>query len=118
VRSAVEGMCDAPLDIEDRQSGRMSARSATVNRAAARKAHKTLGRDEAMEKLNVMHESQPVRVDAMEIVRSMFDALESLYGRGHRMDVYTIAMIAGVCTAYDALGRPEVFSTPAAMGGG
>jgi uncharacterized protein (TIGR00299 family) protein len=118
VRSAVEGLCDAPLDIEDRQSGRMSAKTATINKAAARKAHKTMGRDEAMEKLNVMHENQPVRVDAMEIARSMFDALESLYGEGYRMDVYTMALVTGICTAYDSLGRPEVFSTPAAMGGG
>ncbi|BAI62892.1 conserved hypothetical protein [Methanocella paludicola SANAE] len=118
VRSAVEGLCDAPLDIEDKQSGRMAAKAATVNRAAARKGHKAMSRDEAMEKMNVMHENQPVRVDAMEIVRSVFDAIESLYGQGYRMDVYTIALITGICAAYDSLGRPGVFSTPAAMGGG
>ena len=118
VRSAVEGICDAPLDVEDRQNGRMSAKAVAVNKAAARKGHKAMGRDEALEKMNIMHENQPVRVDAMEIVRAMFDAVESLYGKGYRMDVYTMALITGICAAYDAMGRPLVYSTPVAMGGG
>lgn len=118
VRSAVEGLCDAPLDVEDRQNGRMMAKVASINKAAARKGHKAMGRDEALEKLNVMHENQPVRVDVMEIAGSAFDAVESLYGKGYRMDVYTMALITGICAAYDSMDRPMVYSTPVAMGGG
>ena len=118
VRSAVEGLCDAPLDVEDRQNGRMTAKVASINKAAARKGHKAMGRNEALEKLNVMHENQPVRIDTMDIVRNVFDAVEGLYGAGYRMDVYNMALITGICTAYDSLARPLVFSTPAAMGGG
>jgi pyridinium-3,5-bisthiocarboxylic acid mononucleotide nickel chelatase len=123
VRSAVEGLCEAPLDVEDRQGeglrgDRMCAKIASINRAAARKGHKAMDRDKALETLNVMHENQPVRVDSMEIVRSVFDAYDALYGPGARLNLYTIALIVGICTAYDSLGRPNVFSTPAAMGGG
>ncbi len=118
VRSAVEGLCEAPLDVQDRQNGHIAARAVSLNTAAARRDRKILGRDEALEKMNVMHESQPVRVDAMGIVRSMFEAREALYGPGATIDIYTIALITGICTAYDALGRPVAYSTPAAMGGG
>lgn len=118
VRSAVEGLCDAPLDVQDMRNGRMTTKMAAINKAAARKGHKVLGRDEALEKMNVMHENQPVRVDAMNVVRRMFDVHESLYGPGMRMDIYTIALITGICAAYDALGRPLAYSTPAALGGG
>jgi uncharacterized protein (TIGR00299 family) protein len=117
-RSAVEGLCDAPLDVQDVQNGRMAAKMAVLNTAAARKRHKDMGRDEALSVLNVMHENQPVRVDAMSIVKNMFGASESLFGPGSKMSVYTMALIAGICTAYDSLGRPLVYSTPAAMGGG
>jgi len=118
VRSAVEGLCNAPLDIQDRQNGHMATKVAGINVAAARKDEGALGRDRALEKLNVMHENQPVRVDAMNIVGKMFDVLESLYGPGIAMDIYSMAMITGICTAYDSLGRPQVYSTPAAVGGG
>lgn len=117
VRSIVEGLCDAPLDVQDRQDG-MAAKVAGINANAARKRHPDLGRDEALSKLNVMHERQPVRSDSMGIVGSIFDAMEALYGRGQKMSVYTMALIAGICTAYDSLGRPPVHSTPVAMGGG
>ncbi|WP_174589791.1 LarC family nickel insertion protein [Methanocella conradii] len=117
VRSIVEGLCDAPLDVQDRQDG-MAAKVAGINANAARKRHPDLGRDEALSKLNVMHERQPVRSDSMGIVGSIFDAMEALYGQGQKMSVYTMALIAGICTAYDSLGRPAVHSTPAAMGGG
>lgn len=118
VRSAVEGLCDAPLDIQDRQDGPMAAKIVSVNVAGARKRHPDMGRDDALARLNVMHENQPIRVDAMNIAKNMFDAWESLYGPGSKMDVYTMALITGICTAYDALGRPQVYSTPAAIGGG
>jgi uncharacterized protein (TIGR00299 family) protein len=116
VRSVVEGLCDAPLDIRD---GRVASKAVSVNVAGARKRHHPdMGRDKAMEKLNVMHENQPVRVDSMKVVDSMLSARESLYGPGAEIDIYTMALIAGICTAYDALGRPPVFSTPVASGGG
>ena len=118
VRSAVEGLCEAPLDIQDAQDGRLASKVVSINVAEARKRHPDMGRDMALEKLNVMHENQPVRVDAMKVVESLFCARESLYGPGPKMDIYTMALITGICTAYDALGRPPVYSTPAAMGGG
>ncbi len=118
VRSAVEGLCDAPLDIQDSQDGRLASKVASINMAAARKDYKSMGREEALAKLNVMHENQPVRVDAMKVVESLFGARESLYGPGTEIDIYTMALVTGICTAYDALGRPPVFSTPVAMGGG
>jgi len=117
VRSIVEGLCEAPLDVQDRQDG-MAAKVAGINISAARKRHPDLGKDDALSKLNVMHERQPVRSDTMGIVGSIFDAMESLYGQGQKMGVYTMALIAGICTAYDSLGRPPVHSTPVAMGGG
>jgi uncharacterized protein (TIGR00299 family) protein len=118
VRSAVEGLCEAPLDIQDAQDGRMASKVVSINVAQARKRHPDMGRDEALGKLNVMHESQPVRVDAMKVAESLFCARGSLYGPGLKMDIYTMALITGICTAYDALGRPPVYSTPAATGGG
>ena len=118
VRSAVEGLCDAPLDVQDMQNGRLASTLAGINVAQARKRHPDMERDDAIAKLNVMHENQPVRVDAMNIVGSIFDAHECLYGPGTSMDVYTMSLIAGICTAYDSLGRPVVQATPAALGGG
>jgi uncharacterized protein (TIGR00299 family) protein len=111
VRSIVEGLCEAPLDIRDASVGRVASRMVSLNRVAARKAYPDMGREEALAKLNVMHESQPVRVDSMNIAGKMFDAVEKL-------DVFSLALVAGICTAYDSLGRPQAFSTPAAMGGG
>jgi hypothetical protein len=118
VRSAVEGLCDAPLDVDDRQNGRMASRMVVINESGARKRHDPMGKDEALAKLNVMHENQPVRVDAMNIVGKMLDAQQSLYGPGARIDVYTMALIAGICSAYDSLNRPLVQATPVATGGG
>ncbi len=118
VRSAVEGLCDAPLDIQDAGDGRLASKVVSINVAQARKRHPAMGRGEALAKLNVMHENQPVRVDAMKIAGSLFDARKSLYGPGYEMDIYTMAMITGICTAYDALGRPPVYATPVATGGG
>ncbi len=118
VRSAVEGLCDAPLDIQDRPVGGMAAKRASINVAAARRQLTDAGRDEARARLNVMHENQPVRVDAMAIVGRIFDAERALYGPESRMSAYTMALIAGICTAYDSMGRPQVYSTPIAMGGG
>jgi len=117
VRSAVESLCDAPLDVQDGRNDRMAVKLAGINVKAARKSHPDMGREEALEKLNVMHESQPVRVDAMEIARIIFDAEEALYG-SYKMDIFTLAMIGGICTAYDSLKRPLVRSTPVALGGG
>ena len=117
VRSAVESLCDAPLDVQEGRNDRMAVKLAGINVQAARKKHPDMGRDEVLEKLNVMHESQPVRVDAMEIAKIIFDAREPLNG-SYKMDVFTMAMIAGICTAYDSLKRPFVRSTPVAMGGG
>ena len=117
VRSAVESLCDAPLDVQEGRNDWMAVKLAGINLKAARKKHPDLGREEALEKLNVMHESQPVRVDSMEIAKIIFDARESLHG-SHKMDIFTLAMIAGICTAYDSLKRPFVRSTPVAMGGG
>jgi len=111
VRSIVEGLCEAPLDVQDALRGRVASRIVSLNTGAARKAYPDMGREEALAKLNVMHESQPVRVDSMNIAGAMFDAVEML-------DVYSLALVAGICTAYDSLGRPQAFSTPAAMGGG
>jgi hypothetical protein len=118
VRSVVEGLCEAPLDVQDAQDGRLASKVASINVAEARGRHPDMGRDKALEKLNVMHENQPVRVDAMKVVESLFRARESLYGPGPKMDIYTMALITGICTAYDALGRPPAFSTPVATGGG
>lgn len=118
VRSVVEGLCDAPLDVQESRSGRMAVKLAELNVKAARKSHPDMEREAVLEKMNVMHENQPVRVDSMEIAKKIFDAHEALYGKGHKMDIFTIAMIAGICTAYDSLKRPYVQSTPAAMGGG
>lgn len=118
VRSIVEGLCDAPIDIQDRQNGQMAARIAEINREGARKIHPDMGKDEVIAKLNVMHENQPVRVDAMNIARTIFESREALYGPGWKMSVYDMAMLAGICTAYDTMKRPRVLSTPVAMGGG
>ncbi len=118
VRSAVEGLCNAPLDIQDSGDGRLASKVVTINVAQARKRHPAMGRDEALEKLNVMHENQPVRVDAMKMVEAMFCAREAVYGSCCTINIYTIALITGICTAYDALGRPPVYATPVAMGGG
>ncbi len=118
VRSAVEGFCDAPLDVQDRQNGHMASKVAEINLAGARKQYKDMSRDEALARLNVAHENQPVRVDAMNIVKKMFDAEESLYGPGAKISIYMTGLILGICTAYDSLERPAVQSTPVAMGGG
>jgi hypothetical protein len=118
VRSAVEGLCDAPLDIVDGMNGRMASKIVTINESEAKKRYGDLTKDEALAKLNVMHENQPVRVDAMKIVGNMLDARQSLYGPGANIDIYTLALIAGICSAYDALKRPLVQATPVATGGG
>lgn len=118
VRSAVEGLCEAPLDVQDARDGRLASKAVSINVAQARKPHQDMGRDEALDKLNVMHENQPVRVDAMGIVGNVFDAWEALHGTGTKMDIYKMALITGICTAYDGLGRPPVYSTPTATGGG
>jgi uncharacterized protein (TIGR00299 family) protein len=39
-------------------------------------------------------------------------------GSAHAISTGSVAMIAGICAAYDALGRPVVQSTPVALGGG
>lgn len=115
VRRAVEGACGAPLAVEARRAGGLIAKAASVGLAAAGEAR--LGLEEAAEAVDAL-ESRPVQADALDIVRALFDAAEAVYGPGYRLGASTLGLVLGACTAYDALGRPRVFSTPAAAGGG
>jgi uncharacterized protein (TIGR00299 family) protein len=54
----------------------------------------------------------------MSIVRLIMDARDRTYGGKSSISLGSIAMIAGICTAYDSLDRPVVQSTPVALGGG
>lgn len=119
VRGAVEGLCGVPIRISYEQKPGMSVGLAVINDEKAEGIWPGfLTRDEALNKLNLMHETQPVRIDAMNIVKSIMDARDAIYGPGSMINIASIAMIAGICTAYDSLGRPYVQSTPAALGGG
>lgn len=119
VKSAVEGLCGAPLRVTEAKKDSMTVKLAVISEKDAKVWPGFLTREEAVERLNVMHENEPVRNDAMNIVRLLLDAKE---GTGSddpaSVSIASIAMIAGICTAYDSLGRPRVQCTPVALGGG
>lgn len=118
VKGAVEGLCNAPLRVRDVREG-IRVVLAEIDEAGARGPWPGfLTREEAMEKLNVMHENEPVRLDAMNIVRIIMDTRDRTYGGKSSISLGSIAMIAGICTAYDSLDRPVAQSTPVALGGG
>ncbi len=118
VKGAVEGICGAPLKVRDLKKDGVSVKAAEIDEQNARgiwPAYMT--RKEALDKLFTAHENEPVRTDAMNIVRTIFDARERTEGDA-AISVGSMGMILGICAAYDSLGRPYVQSTPAALGGG
>ena len=118
VKSAVEGLCGAPLRVQDERRNGLTAKLAMINDRDAKVPAAVLGREEALDKLNVMHENEPVRIDAMNIVRKIIDAREPANEGKRDISIYSVGMIGGICTAYDSLSRPMVRSTPISMGGG
>lgn len=118
VKSAVEGLCGAPLRVEGESNSGQATRVAMISERDAKMWPVFLTREEAVSKLNVMHENEPIRIDAMNIVGMIFDARATASKDKLLISTGSIAMIAGICTAYDSLGRPVVRSTPAALGGG
>jgi uncharacterized protein (TIGR00299 family) protein len=119
VKGAVEGLCGAPLLVRDVRKDSRSVKVAEIDDRHARGIWPAyLTKDEAINKLFVAHESEPVRTDATCIVRSIIDAREKAGSGEPAISIGSVAMILGICTAYDTLGRPYVQSTPVAMGGG
>ena len=114
VKSAVEGLCGAPLRVEGYGNGQTLA---VISERDAKVWPGFLTGEEALGKLNVMHENQPIRVDAMNIVRRILEVRGGVGKDSPGISIGSVAMIAGICTAYDDLDRPMVRSTPAAMGG-
>ena len=118
VKGAVEGVCGAPLKVRDAREDGLPVKVAEIDDQHARGVWPAfLARDEALNKLFVAHENEPVRTDAMDIVRMILDAREKADGEP-AISVGSLGMILGICAAYDSLGRPFVQSTPAALGGG
>lgn len=117
VKSAVEGLCGAPLRVSDEGKGGTPVKLSVIDGRDAKVWPGFLTREEALKKLNVMHENEPIRLDAMKIVQAILDA-RGAGSSNPSISIGSVAMIAGICTAYDALGRPVVRSTPAAIGGG
>jgi len=118
VKSAVEGLCGAPLRVQDEKRDGLTVKLAMINGRTAKTPPATLSRDEALNKLNLMHENEPVRIDAMNIVGMILDARGTASEGKADISIYSIGMIGGICAAYDALGRPVVRSTPVSVGGG
>ncbi len=118
VKGAVEGFCSAPLKVRDVRKDGMAIKIAEIDEEHARGVWPAfLTRNEAQSKLFVAHENEPVRTDAISIVNAIFDAREKTGGQP-AISVGSVAMIFGICAAYDSLDRPFVQSTPAALGGG
>lgn len=118
VKGAVEGICGAPLKVRDLKKDGLPIKSAEIDEEHARGVWPAyLTRKEALDRLFIAHENEPVRTDAMDIVGAIFDAREKT-GRDAAISIGSLAMILGICSAYDSLGRPFVQSTPAALGGG
>ncbi|WP_231844830.1 LarC family nickel insertion protein [Methanocella arvoryzae] len=115
VKSAVEGLCGAPLKVEGYGNGQTLA---VISERDAKVWPGFLTGEEALGKLNVMHENQPIRIDAMNIVRRILEVRGGPGKDSPGISIASVAMIAGICTAYDDLGRPQIRSTPVAMGGG
>jgi hypothetical protein len=118
VKAAVEGFCNAPLKVRDVRNDGMTIKIAEIDDEHARGVWPAfLTRNEAQSRLFVAHENEPVRTDAIGIVNTIFDAREKT-GSQPAISVGSVAMVLGICTAYDSLGRPFVQSTPASLGGG
>jgi hypothetical protein len=118
VKAAVEGLCGLPMHIAEEKKGGIVAKVAIINEMMAKGWPVYLTADEALNKLNIMQEKEPVRTDAMAIARAILEAKDAVHGSGSGISLGSIAMIAGICAAIDSLGRPEVRCTPVAMGGG
>lgn len=119
VKGAVEGLSGAPLLVRDVRKDGRAVKIAEIDDKNARGVWPAyLTKDEALNKLFVAHENEPVRTDAQCIVRSIIDAREKAGSGEPAISLGSVAMILGVCTAYDTLGRPYIQSTPVAMGGG
>jgi uncharacterized protein (TIGR00299 family) protein len=118
VKGAVEGLSGAPLRVRDVRKDGMVIKVAEIDDKDARGVWPAfLTRNEAENKLFVAHENEPVRTDAIDIVKAIFDAREKS-GGSPAISVGSAAMILGICTAFDSLGRPFVQSTPVSIGGG
>jgi uncharacterized protein (TIGR00299 family) protein len=118
VKGAVEGVCGAPLKVRDVKKDGLAVKIAEIDDKNARGVWPAyLTRNEALNKLYIAHENEPVRTDAREIVTTIFDAREKA-GNEEAISIGSTAMILGICAAFDSLGRPVVRATPVAMGGG
>ncbi|MCD1294601.1 hypothetical protein CUJ83_06240 [Methanocella sp. CWC-04] len=118
VKSAVEWLSEAPVHISDENRNGMKVKNIYIKEQDAKEWPVFLSREDALYKLNIMHEKEPVRTDAMKIVNMILDSLDEIHGKGSKIHIASVAMIGGICTAIDTLGRPVIQSTPAAMGGG
>lgn len=114
VKSAVESLSGKPVSVVEDASSGMVAVNAYFEDAASEE----ITFDEAVKRLNVMHDESPVRTDAMDIVRRIKKAIEKTYGGSGMIRLDTVAIIAGICAAIDSLGRPNIRSTPVSFGGG
>jgi uncharacterized protein (TIGR00299 family) protein len=118
VKGAVEGLCGAPLKVRDLKKDGLAIKVAEIDEKNARGIWPAfMTRKEALDRLFIAHENEPVRTDAMDIVRAIFDAREKAGGEP-AISTGSMGMILGICAAYDSLGRPSVQATPAALGGG
>ncbi len=118
VKGAVEGFCGAPLRVRDVRKDGLAIKVAEIDDQHSRGVWPAfLKRDEATQRLFVAHENEPVRNDATAIVNAIIDAREKPGGEA-AISVGSVAMLLGICAAFDSLGRPFVQSTPVALGGG